>query len=53
VLDPSVSGGDPFDLAEIGVARARYVRITDRVDQVGLSGVFDLDAVGVIHSSCP
>lgn len=28
-LDPSVSGGDLFDLADIGVASARYVRIID------------------------
>lgn len=52
-LDPAAAGGDPFDLADIGVTRARYVRITDREDLVGFAGVFDLDAVGVIHSSCP
>ncbi|MCC6159630.1 MAG: hypothetical protein IT350_16380 [Deltaproteobacteria bacterium] len=28
-LDPSVSGGDLFDLADIGIAAARYVRIID------------------------
>ena len=28
-LDPAVSGGDFFDLAQIGVLRANYVRITD------------------------
>jgi hypothetical protein len=28
-FDPAVSGGDQFDLALIGVASARFVRITD------------------------
>lgn len=52
-LDVAAAGGDWFDLAEIGVARARYVRITDRDDLVGASGVFDLDAVGIRHAGCP
>lgn len=52
-LDPSVSGGDPFDLADIGVESARYVRITDRADQQGQGGVFDLDAVAIISPACP
>jgi hypothetical protein len=52
-LDPSVAGGDAFDLADIGVDSARYVRITDRVDLVGMNGVFDLDAVAAVHSECP
>jgi hypothetical protein len=52
-LDPAVSGGDLFDLADIGVERARYVRIVDRPDLDGFDGVFDLDAVGVVHAACP
>lgn len=53
-LDPSVAGGDAFDLATIGVPRARYVRIQDRsVSGAGVSAGFDLDAVGVIHAACP
>ena len=48
-LDPSVAGGDPFDLADIGIAAARFVRITDRVD---MPGDFDLDAVGIINARC-
>jgi hypothetical protein len=51
--DPSVSGGDPFDLADIGVPQARLVRITDRADTTGLNGVFDLDAVSIVHPFCP
>lgn len=49
-LDPETSGGDPFDLAEVGLARARFVRIVD-VTAGGFppSVGFDLDAVGVVH----
>jgi len=58
--DPSVSGGDSFDLATIGLNFARYVRIDDagaaipdpgnRFPQgVGKSG-FDLDAIVAVHS---
>lgn len=59
--DPAVSGGDQFDLATIGLASARFLRITDpgmSIDDVGnhfpTPGVgksgFDLDAVVAIHS---
>jgi hypothetical protein len=51
--DPAVAGGDAFDLAELGVTRARYVRITDRVDLTGPNGTFDLDAVSIVHAACP
>ena len=49
-LDPNVSGGDAFDLADVGLSRARLVRITD-VSNAGStpSAGFDLDAVGVVH----
>lgn len=50
--DPDDTGGDAFDLADVDIERARYVRIRDLseegdadFDNVG----FDLDAVGVIH----
>ncbi|MBW2464146.1 MAG: cell surface protein [Deltaproteobacteria bacterium] len=50
--DPQAAGGDAFDLASIGVTRARFVRIVD----AGISGGFgtdnagfDLDAVAVVH----
>jgi hypothetical protein len=52
-VDPSSSGGDAFDLADLGLARVRFVRITDRADLTGAAGVFDLDAVGVVHAACP
>jgi len=51
--DPAVAGGDAFDLSDIGVTRARYVRITDRVDLTGMNGVFDLDAVAIVNVACP
>ena len=51
--DPAVAGGDDFDLADLGVTEARYVRITDRVDLTGLNGVFDLDAVSIVNAACP
>jgi len=57
-FDPR-SGGDRFDLADVGLEFARFVRITDAgsiVDDIGNHtfagnrGGFDLDAVGAIHS---
>jgi len=51
--DPAVSGGDHYDLADISVTHARFVRITDRVDLTGVAGVFDLDAVAIVHAECP
>jgi hypothetical protein len=50
--DVSVSGGDAFDLADIGISEARFVRIKDsgRNRFYGApSGGFDLDAVVVIN----
>jgi hypothetical protein len=52
-VDPALDGGDAFDLGEVGLERARLVRVVDREDLVGLDGVFDLDAVGIIHAACP
>lgn len=47
-FDPE-QGGDPFDLADVGLERARFVRVTDRA---GDDVVFDLDAVALIHAEC-
>jgi hypothetical protein len=49
--EPGALGGDRFDLAELGVARARYVRIRDVSDTPveAPSAGFDLDAVGLLH----
>jgi hypothetical protein len=51
-LDPAVSGGDSYDLADVGLQRARFVRITDRPDLIGDDGVFDLDAVAIVNVEC-
>jgi hypothetical protein len=50
--DPELAGGDAFDLAALGLAEARFVRITDRPDQTGFQGAFDLDAIALVHSVC-
>ena len=48
-LDPDVSGGDLFDLADLGLTHARYVKIRDLAqDGAAPSAGFDLDAVGLI-----
>jgi hypothetical protein len=61
-LDPSVSGGDHFDLAEVGLAWAAYVRITDPGAAIpdpgnlvpgGNKGGFDLDAIAALHACDP
>jgi hypothetical protein len=49
--DPTVSGGDGFDLATVGVRRARFLRIVDLRTQEPTppAAGFDLDAVAVLH----
>ena len=46
------SGGDSFDLADVGLAVARFVRIDGGPQKMGLAGLagFDLDAVAAVHS---
>lgn len=50
-LDPERSGGDAFDLADVGLAQARFVKIRDleTLEAAGTSGGFDLDAVGIVN----
>ena len=49
---PAGSGGDTFDLAAVGLAAARFVRIRGGMQRMGLDGLagFDLDAVAAVHS---
>jgi hypothetical protein len=48
-LDPAVTGGDAFDLADVGLSTARFVRIVDRSNAGATpTAGFDLDAVGVV-----
>ena len=49
--DPDVAGGDAFDLADLGLSSARYVRIRDTGANAydGIAGGFDLDAIAVVN----
>jgi len=54
--DPAVAGGDDFDLAQLGVAKARFVRIRDSGKNkyyAPPTGGFDLDAVAVVNAGPP
>lgn len=49
---PEAAGGDPFDLATIGVKKARFVRIRDASSKIPAKAPtagFDLDAIAAIH----
>jgi hypothetical protein len=50
-LDVEITGGDAFDLADVSMQEARFVRIQDRSQTPGLgnSAGFDLDAVGIVN----
>jgi hypothetical protein len=50
-LDPEQTGGDAFDLADLSVERARFVKIRDLATLEGAtpSAGFDLDAVGIVN----
>jgi hypothetical protein len=57
-FDPASAGGDPFDLADIGVKRAKFIRIRDmnRVCGGAPTAGFDLDAISIINAEdadCP
>ena len=47
--NPDVSGGDQFDLEDIGLNWIRFVRLTDCGDAVSDGGLFDLDAVASVN----
>ncbi len=49
-LDPEITGGDAFDLEDLGLTEARFVKIHDlAVDGAAPSAGFDLDAVGLVN----
>lgn len=51
-LDPALTGGDGFDLADVGVSFANFVRIQDISGRgAAPSAGFDLDAVGIVNTS--
>ncbi|MBA2663255.1 MAG: cell surface protein [Bradymonadaceae bacterium] len=54
VLDTALTGGDVFDLSDVGLERARFVRIRDlSFNGSAPSAGFDLDAVGLINWHLP
>lgn len=60
-LDPAAAGGDAFDLHDLGVTHARYVRVVDRTaESCPADGAskpttngFDLDAVAIVNAEQP
>jgi hypothetical protein len=58
-IDPATAGGDVFDLADVGLAEARWVRLIDRTAEhygsdtwcLGAAGGFDLDAVAAVEGT--
>ncbi len=54
---PTVEGGDAFDLAAVGMQKARFIKIRDWGKNYNNSGVntegFDLDAVRLLHAFKP
>ena len=49
-LDPDLTGGNAFDLADLDLTFARFVRIRDLATEgAAPTAGFDLDAVGIIH----
>jgi len=53
--DPAAAGGDAFDLAAIGLAEARFVRVRDSGHNAcsADTGGFDLDALAVVNGRVP
>ena len=51
--DPESAGGDAFDLADLGLPAARYIRVTDSGHNAfgygGTTGGFDLDAIAAAN----
>jgi len=47
--NPAISGGDQFNLDDVGLDLIRFVRLTDCGDAVADGGLFDLDAVAAVN----
>jgi hypothetical protein len=60
-VDPATAGGDLFDLKDVGVASARFVRIRDLGTETcpsnpanrSTTAGFDLDAVAIVNAKTP
>ena len=46
--DPYTAGGDSFDLADVGLDSAKYIRIQDVSGEIG---GFDLDAISIVNGT--
>lgn len=59
-VDPAAAGGDAFDLHDLGVTHARFVRIVDKTNEdcpgsppkPNKNG-FDLDAISIVNAETP
>jgi hypothetical protein len=58
-VDPSTAGGEAYDLADLGLTQARFVRVRDR-SSFACEGQprpnnlgFDLDAVAIVNAKTP
>ena len=50
--NPETAGGDAFDLADLGLAEASFVRVVDKgTNGAAPSAGFDLDAMASVHAS--
>lgn len=58
-VDPASAGGDSYDLSELGLSSARFVRIRDMSTATcegkpkPTTAGFDLDAVSIVHPTPP
>lgn len=58
-FDSKAAGGDAFDLADVGLAEVRFVRIVDKTTEACAMGSsintngFDLDAIAIVHAKTP
>jgi hypothetical protein len=60
-IDPEAAGGEAYDLAELGLTTARFVRMRDKSSatcdgppgQRPNNSGFDLDAIAIIHAKDP
>ena len=60
-VDPNAAGGDSFDLSDLGLSAARFVRIRDLgtvecpMDPAikPISGGFNLDAIAIVNAKTP
>lgn len=48
-FDPNSAGGEAYDLSDLGLVEAKFVRVTDIP---GDDYVFDLDAVSIVNGRC-